>query len=99
MSHIWRTTVFTVAALTVAAVGAVDAGRDRNGDLFTVFLLIAALQVAVLVGRPPRDRRTITLRRDLAEWIDDQARHTGDTSEQVVDRMTAQYQVLWEPEA
>jgi hypothetical protein len=90
--------LLTIAASTVAAVGAVDAARRRDGDLLTVFLLIVALQVAVFVGRRPRDRRVITLRRDLADWIDERAHLTGDTTDQILDRMAAQYRVLWVPE-
>lgn len=78
--------------------GAVDAGRDRNGDLLTVFLVIVALEVAVLLGHRPSDRRPLTMRRDLADWIDDHAHRTGDTTDQVVDRMTAQYRALWPSE-
>ena len=95
MVHMWRHRLLNVAALTVAAVGAVDAGRTRNGDLLTVFLVIVVLQVAVLLGRRSVDRRPFTLLRDLADWIDDHAHRTGDTTEQLVDRMTAQYRALW----
>lgn len=98
MSRIWRTTLLSVAALTVATVGAVDAGRDRNGDLLVVFLVIVALQAAILLGRRPRDRRTISMRRDLADWVDEHARRTGDTTEQMVDRMAAEYRALWSNE-
>lgn len=98
MASTWRTAFLGVAVLTVASVGAVDAARERNGDLLTVFLLIVALQVAGLVGRRPGDRQPVTLRRDLAEWIDDQAEHTGDTTDQILDRITAQYRVMWQSE-
>jgi len=99
MSRIWRSTLLTIATLTVAIVGAVDAGRDRDGDLLVVFLFVAALQLVVLVAGRPRDRQAVLVRRDLADWLDEQAQRTGDTVDQIVDRMTAQYRALWSPEA
>jgi len=99
MSRIWRSTLLTIATLTVAIVGAVDAGRDRDGDLLVVFLFVAALQLVVLVAGRPRDRQAVLVRRDLADWLDEQAQRTGDTVDQIVDRMTAQYRALWPPEA
>lgn len=99
MSRIWRSTLLTIATLTVAIVGAVDAGRDRDGDLLVVFLFVTALQLVVLVAGRPRDRQAVLVRRDLADWLDEQAQHTGDTVDQIVDRMTAQYRALWSPEA
>ena len=99
MSRIWRSRLLTIATLTVAVVGAVDAGRDRDGDLLVVFLFIAALQLVVLVGGRPRDRQAVLVRRDLADWMDEQAQRTGDTVDQIVDRMATQYRALWSPEA
>lgn len=97
MSRLWRSTLLTVASLAVATVGAVDAARGRDGDLVAVFLTIVALQAAVLAVHHTRDRRSVPVRRDLADWLDDRAQQTGDTVDQVVDRMVVQYRSLWPP--
>jgi hypothetical protein len=97
MTQRWRTLLLNLVALTVAAVGVVDAGRSRDGDLVAVFVTIVVLQVLVVVSRRSPDRREVPVRRDLADWLDERARNTGDTVEQVVDRMVTQYRSLWPP--
>lgn len=97
MTQRWRTLLLNLVALTVASVGAVDAGRSRDGDLVAVFVTIVVLQVLVLVSRRSPDRRAVPVRRDLAEWLDSRAHNTGDTVDQVVDRMVTQYRSLWPP--
>ena len=80
--------VIVTATCAVAAVGAVDAARGRNGDLFVVFLIVTILQLVLLI-RLQTGRREVTLRADLAAWVDDRAALTGEPAEQVVDQCVA----------
>jgi hypothetical protein len=82
--------VIVIATMAVAAIGAVDAVRGRNGDLIVVFLIVAALQLVLLV-RLQFGRRPIPLRPDLVAWLDERASITGEAPERIADRCISEY--------
>lgn len=89
--------ILVVATLTTAVVGIVDAIRGRNADLVVVFAIVAALQIALLTMSGLR-RRPITLRRDLAHWLERRAAVSGERCEQIIDRSMAEYRWMMQHE-
>ena len=85
------TRVFIALGVAVAAVGALDAALGDDWDLFAIFVLVVSLQVAVW-ARQRDSRRNVTLRPDLAHWLDDRAHATGEPFDDVLDRAVATYQ-------
>ena len=84
------TRVLLVAALVVAAVGALDAGIGREWELVGLFGVVALL-VLVLLLRTRGHRRQTTLRADLAAALADRSLRTGEPLDQLTDRAVATY--------
>ena len=82
--------VIVIATIAVAAIGAIDAVRGRSADLVAVFVLVGLLQVALLL-RLQLGRRPITLRPDLAAWLDRRAELTGEGPDRIIDRLVAHH--------
>jgi hypothetical protein len=75
-------------AVLVSAIGAFDAAIGRTWDLVVVFVLGAALQLALLIrlqfGRP-----AVPLRSDLVGWLRQRAAEHGEPMEALADRCVA----------
>lgn len=89
--------ILVVATLTTAVVGILDAVRGHNADLVVVFAIVATLQIALLVMTRLR-RQPVTLRRDLAHWLERRAAVTGERYEQIIDRGMAEYRWMMQRE-
>lgn len=77
--------------LIVATVGALDAFISREWDLLVVFLLIVAVNLLLWI-RLRAARTPVSLRPDLARWVDHQAQRTGEPFEDILDRAVARHQ-------
>ena len=82
------TRIIVTIGLVVAAVGALDAFVSREWDLLVVFLLVISLQ-STLWLRLGAKRIPVTLRPDLARWVDRQSDRTGESFEDILDRAVA----------
>lgn len=83
----------TIGLLPVAVVlgaGLVDATWGGHEDLAVVFALALALQIALFV-RFRFGRQPTSLRPDLARWVDEHARATGEDPGLLTDRCVAAY--------
>lgn len=74
--------------LIVATVGALDAFISREWDLLVVFLLIVAVDLLLWL-RLRATRTPVSLRPDLARWVDHQAQRTGEPFDDILDRAVA----------
>ncbi len=74
--------------LIVATVGALDAFISREWDLLVVFLLIVAVDLLLWL-RLRAARTPVSLRPDLARWVDHQAQQTGEPFDDILDRAVA----------
>ncbi len=77
-------------AFVAAGVGVADAAISREWDLLAIFVLIAALLVAVWI-RQRVHRVDVTLRPDLAHWIEHRAESGGESYDDVLDRAVATF--------
>ncbi len=84
------TRLMLLLALVVVCVGVVAAAVGRQWDLLTVFAGVAALLVAMWV-RQRIHRVSVTLRPDLAHWVEDRASTAGEPFDDVLDRAVATY--------
>lgn len=84
------TRVLVTCGLIVSAVGVVDATITREWDLFVLFVLATAIQLAIWL-RQGAHRTPVTIRPDLAHWIERQAEVTGEPHDDVLDRAIATY--------
>ncbi len=78
-------------SLVVAGVGALDAFIGRQWDLLLVLGLIITLQL-ILWSRLRASRVPVTLRPDLAQWLERRSQRTGEAFDDVLDRSVAWYQ-------
>lgn len=86
-----------VATLVVALIGTIDAAVGHEWDLFTVFLIVDGLILALLTrvhGRRP----SVPLRRDLVNWLRQRAAITGDSTEALADRAVASFRQGTDPD-
>lgn len=81
----------TVATLIVSMVGVVDAAIGQVWDLFVLFLVVAALQLAVIASSLG-NRVDVSLRPDLARFVVQRSQRTGEPVDDVVDRSVAWFQ-------
>ncbi len=77
-------------AAVLALVGALDAFVGGEWDLFVLFVALTALLGGVWLRRRI-DRVSTTLRPDLAKWLLDQSRATGERFEDIIDRGLTAY--------
>lgn len=84
------TRVVLSIGLVVTGVGALDAFISREWDLFVVFLLSMSLQLLLWL-RFRANRIPVSLRPDLARWIERQSQRTGEPFDDVLDRAVAWY--------
>lgn len=82
--------VVLLVTLLVAAVGALDAAIGGVWDLFTVFVLVALLQLVLLLRISGR-RPAVPLRADLVRWLRDRAEAEGESAERIIDRAVSSY--------
>ncbi|MCP3991767.1 MAG: hypothetical protein GY929_20660 [Actinomycetia bacterium] len=84
------TRIIVTIGLVVGGVGALDAFVSREWDLLIVFLLVVSLQ-AMLWLRLRANRIPVTLRPDLARWLERQSERSGEPFDDVLDRAVAWY--------
>ena len=77
-------------ALVFVAVGALDATVGRQWDLLVILSVVAALLAAMWV-RQRIHRVSVTLRPDLAHWIEHRAESAGEPFDDVLDRAVATF--------
>lgn len=82
--------IIVSVALVVAGVGALDALIGREWDLLVVFLLTISLQL-ILWLRLRANRIPVTIRPDLARWLERQSARSGEPFDDVLDRAVAWY--------
>jgi hypothetical protein len=87
-SGIVRTLI--AASITVLNIGSIDAGISSEWDLFTLFIISLALNVALL-SRVESRRPAIPIRRDLVAWLRDRASVSGESLTAVTDRAIATF--------
>ncbi len=90
MSEI-STRVLLTIVLVVTGVGVIDAFFSREWDLLAVFALSALLQLTIWF-RHRANRVPITLRPDLARWLEQETQQSGEPIDDVLDRAVAWYQ-------
>jgi hypothetical protein len=79
-----------LAAASVATVGTIAACIEGNLDLAVVFVVLVALHVGLLYALSG-PRRLLTVRLDLARWVEHRAATTGESVDHVLDRCVASY--------
>lgn len=82
--------------LLVVVAGLVDAVVGAQADLAVVFGLAGVLLLVVL-GRSLERRRPVTVRRDLAGWLEDHAHRTGQPRDVAADRAVETYRRRIDP--
>ena len=87
-----------ITATIIAGAGLLDGalGDGFDWDDAVMFGAIVALQLAVLLGS--RGRVAVTLRPDLASWVDRRSARTGEPVNEILDRAVSWLQHgLYEP--
>lgn len=84
------TWVLLSIGLVILAVGALDAAFGGEWDLLVVFLLALGVHLVVWV-RQQASRVPLTIRSDLAHWLDRQSQRSGEPIDDIVDRAVAWY--------
>lgn len=77
-----------MAAAALCLVGAVDSVLDAAWDHAALFAATMILIAAAVALRRP-DRKTLTLRADLATWLQTRSELTGEPVEVLADRAVA----------
>lgn len=77
-------------AVVCAAVGITDAAVSREWDLLVIFVAVAGL-LTVLWFRQRLHRVAVTLRPDLAHWLERRAESSGEPFDDVLDRAVASF--------
>ncbi|NNE72236.1 MAG: hypothetical protein HKN26_01070 [Acidimicrobiales bacterium] len=91
--------VVLMISLLICGVGIVDALIGREWDLLVIFIMTALAQFLLLM-RFIATRVPVTIRADLAQWVEDHSEHSGEPVEQIIDRSLAWYrQGLYRPTA
>lgn len=84
------TRVLLTVSLAVIGVGVVDAFASREWDLLAVFLLSGLVQVTIWL-RQRANRIPVTLRPDLARWVEHHSQESDEPYDDVLDRAVAWY--------
>lgn len=79
-----------VLVAVCASVGIIDAAVSREWDLLAIFVAVTAL-VMVLWFRQRLHRVSVTLRPDLAHWLEHRAESSGEPFDDVLDRAVATF--------
>ena len=82
--------------LVITGVGMLDAILSDEWDFFVVFALSGATHATIL-ARLRASRTPVTLRADLARWIDARAERAGERPERVLDRAVAAHRFGFDP--
>lgn len=82
--------VLLLLAMVCSAVGVLDAAISREWDLLVIFVLTALALVAMWV-RLRVHRVDVTLRPDLAHWLEHRAESSGEPFDDVLDRAVASF--------
>lgn len=82
------TRVLVSLGLVISGVGALDAFISREWDLLAVFALSIVVQLTIWL-RQRASRTPVTLRPDLAQWLDHRAHRTGEPLDDILDRAVA----------
>lgn len=90
MSEI-STRVLLTVVLAVTGVGVIDAFFSREWDLLAIFALSALLQLTIWF-RHRANRVPVTLRPDLARWLEQESQQSGEPIDDVLDRAVAWHQ-------
>lgn len=77
-------------AMVCVGVGAIDAAIGQHWDLLIIFAVVALLLAAMWV-RQRVHRTSVTLRPDLAHWIEHRAASAGEPFDDVLDRAVATF--------
>jgi Flp pilus assembly protein TadB len=89
--------VLLLAIVVIAGIGVIDAGVTSEPDLVALFIAVAVISL-VLLARSLSSRRNLSVRSDLAAWIQLRADLTGEAPGHVADRAIAHYRLaLGEP--
>lgn len=78
------------AGLVVVGVGVLDAFVGREWDLLLVFALAFVIQLVLWI-RHRANRIPVSLRPDLARWLEHRSERTGEAFDDVLDRSVAWY--------
>lgn len=78
--------------LVVSGVGVLDAFISREWDLLAVFVVQSVL-VLVVWARHLGHRVPMTLRADLARWMEHEGQRTGEPMESLIDRTVSWHQM------
>lgn len=84
------TRVLVGSAFTITMVGSIDAFASQEWDLFALFIAASTIH-AMLYLRQGAKRRAVTLRPDLAHWIEHRSEIGGEPPEDVLDRAVATF--------
>ena len=82
--------VLVLVAVALATVGVIDAAVGRVWDHVVIFAVIVALLV-ILWLRERLHRVSVTLRPDLAHWLEHRAESSGEPFDDVLDRAVATF--------
>ncbi len=81
---------FLLLAAACTAAGIADAAVSRQWDLLAIFVATASLLMAMWL-RQRAHRISVTLRPDLAHWIEHRAESAGEPFDDVLDRAVAAF--------
>jgi hypothetical protein len=79
-----------MTSAVLAGAGIVASARGDDDVALVLFALLAGASLAPLVVLHPR-RRAVTVRSDLADWLERTACVTGEPVDEVVDRSISAY--------
>jgi len=85
------TRVLLSISLAVTGVGVLDALIGGEWDLLVVFLLTMVVQLTIWL-RQRANRLPVSLRPDLAHWLEHRAQESGEPFDDVLDRAVAWHQ-------
>ena len=78
-------------SLIVTGVGAADAFISAEWDLLSVFALTGLLQLSIWLQQRA-NRLPMTLRPDLAHWLERRSQESGEPVDDILDRAVTWYQ-------
>ena len=85
------TRVLLTISLIVTAVGSADAFISAEWDLLSVFAMTGILQLSIWLQQRS-NRIPMTLRPDLAHWLERRSQESGEPVDDILDRAVTSYQ-------